>query len=264
MKKYFGLMLVAIGLATLFFVHIQPTQATAVPVTVSTPTKYIITLEGWLEPFGLDTELKSGGWIAKTDKVIDFPYMNFSGTELQASRDALPRLQAVVNQYCFKGIPCEIHGYSRGADVMVWVENQAGWPKPGLDVYLHEPGAGDTGAIRSPYITTNPSWAPIYNQFKWLFGTPNLNAPYPTAGTQVYYNNADPFANLMPVCNNNAYALSIDIDLPFGHAYVAPKTAKFRVWVGPKGDVNHELGAYYPSGADVKSCPPLTAASPYR
>lgn len=255
MKKYFGLGLVIVGLAALFFVHVQPTQAAAVPVVVARPTKYIITLEGWLEPFGLDTELQAGGWIAPTDKIIDFPYMNFSGTELQASQDALPRLQAVVNQYCFKGVPCEIHGYSRGADIMVWVENHAGWPKPGLDVYLHEPGAGDTGAVHSPYITTNPTWAPFYSQFQWVFGTPNLNAPLPTKNTQIYYNNADPFANLMPICTNDAQALSIDIGLPIWHSYVTPKTASFHVWYGKTGDVNHEYGSYYPSGANVKSCP---------
>lgn len=219
------------------------------------PNKIIITLAGWLEsPSSFDASLLASGWIKKGNQVIDFKYMNTSGTELQASRDALPRLQALVNQKCFKGIPCEIHGISRGSDILTWVENQAGWPKPGLDIYLHNPGAGDTGAARSPFLT-DPFWSQIYNPLKWLFGTPNLNAPRPTKGTQLYYNNADAFANLTPLCKNLGLAIFMGIQLPIWHSLVMPRNAKFRVWHGPTGDVNHEYGNAFPSGADVKSCP---------
>ncbi len=252
MKRIIYFILVAALLVTSF--SLQTAKATT-PVTVTTPSKYIITISGWLEPTSeFDTSLRKSGWIQTTDKVIDFPYENFSNTELGAAQNALPRLEAVVNQYCFKGVPCEIHGISRGSDVLIWMENQVGWPKPGLDVYLHNPGAGDTGAARSPFLT-DAKWSRIYDPFQWLFGTPNLNAPLPTRGTQLYYNNSDPFANLKPICMNTTSAFSIDLNLPIWHGIVMPKTANFRIWYGPTGDVNHEYGSRYPSGADVKSCP---------
>lgn len=231
--------------------------STVVGARALAPHKIIITLEGWLEPApGLDIELAAGGWIKKGDKVIDFNYMNFGGTELQASREAMPRLKALVNQKCFRGTLCEIHGYSRGSDVLVWIENQVGWPKPGLDIYLHNPGAGDTGAARSPFLTDR-LWSQVYNPLKWIFGTPNLNAPLPTKGTQIYYNNADAFANLTPLCKNLGQAISMGIQLPIWHSIVLPKNANYHVWYGPTGDVNHEYGNAYPSGATVKSCLPL-------
>lgn len=135
-----------------------------------------------------------------------------------------------------------VAGFSLGTSPALQLAREAGI-RP-ADNYIFGGPAPATGIWHNAWVD-NPWVEPAVREFGGL--APDRFVP---AGTQVFFDVRDPYANAAPQCSQ-PWALTLD-----GHRVITRAEAEGgHIWTGPDGAVNHEAG-YVPqpqlplSGAD--------------
>lgn len=224
----------------------------------------------------IDSRAETETWIifgGNTDKTADAYYGQLNSTgqireqnivkieykadvaQMEAStQDALPKGVAAWNKWCSHGQACQIRGFSQGSDPAIAVASAVGAPNRSTRVIIEGAPQPSTGV-----------WHHFYPDHPWV--EPFLqDAGFPTnrvppAGSENFYDQDDPYANLAPQCLNGGAIGSMWVTLNIAHVVQNP-AAHHEVWTGPDGVINHEFNAarnpVTVSGRDgqLLGCPP--------
>ena len=196
-------------------------------------------------------QLVAGGWTTYDNSYQVQWTANIPSNKNQVN-EAMPAGHAAVDKFCGHG--CIIAGFSWGTAPALQLTAETGTPP--ANNYVFGGPQHSTGVWHNPYLD-NPFVEPWFN----YFGPFWTDRPIP-AGTQVFFDTRDPYANAAPQCGGpGLWFLNLN-----GHRIVGRGEAYQHVWVGRFGEVIHEVG-YQPgpwglprSGSDPQQpwdfCPP--------
>lgn len=235
-------------LAFLFCIMIGASLALVIGRTQPPPTFWIV-FGGNTDPGdgnggGLARQqLIDGGWV--DDQHVFQVTWNAhieQGTKADTS-GAMAAGRAAYDEHCGSGNRCIIAGFSLGTMPALELSKEAG-ADPGSNYIFGGPEPA-TGIWHDQY-TANPFVDPGLQEFG-QFDT----GQFVPAGTQVFFDTRDPYANAAPQCSI-PYALTLD-----GHRIVTKGEADgSHQWTGPDGALNHEVGYVAPPGLPLSGSDP--------
>lgn len=186
-------------------------------------------------------QLIDGGWTTPENSFQIQWAADIANGTIQESDAAMAQGKDAIARYC-GGRRCIIAGFSLGTSPALQLSAETGGNPS--DNYIFGGPAPATGIWHNAWIDNQ--WVePAVRTFGRL--APDRFVP---AGTQVFFDVRDPYANAAPQCSQ-PWALSLD-----GHRIIRRDEADQHVWTGPDGAVNHEAGY---AGPDVL---PLSGADP--
>lgn len=175
-------------------------------------------------------QMIAGGWTSPENSYqIQWKAAIEQGTK-DITNEAMPVGHEAWEKFCSQRT-CIIAGFSLGTMPALQLASEVGLP-PSLN-YIFGGPEPSTGLWHQPY-QDNPFVEP------WVqsFGDFNTNRLVP-AGTQVFYDTHDPYANAAPQCGGpGLFALSVNP----GHRIITRDEANEHVWTGSDGAVMHEAG----------------------
>jgi hypothetical protein len=173
-------------------------------------------------------QMIAGGWTTPENSYqIQWEANLGSGNNDQVNQ-AMPQGHDAYARFCGHG--CIIAGFSWGTSPALQLAAETGTPPQ--NNYLFGGPQPSTGVWHSPYVD-NPFIEP------WIrFFPPDPNRFVP-AGTQVFYDTRDPYANAAPQCGGPGLFL---LNVQTGHYIINRAQANEHIWTGSDGAVMHEAG----------------------
>jgi hypothetical protein len=178
-------------------------------------------------------QMIAGGWTdAEHSYQVQWKADISQGT-IQETDAAMTAGKDALNSHCGAN-RCVIAGFSLGTSPALQLSAETGHP---ADLtYIFGGPAPSTGIWHNAWVD-NPWIEPAVRMFGQI--APDRFVP---AGTQVFFDVRDPYANAAPQCSQ-PWALTLD-----GHRIITRAEASQRVWTGVDGAVNHEAN-YVPQPA---------------
>jgi hypothetical protein len=174
-------------------------------------------------------QMVAGGWVSYENSYQVQWQAAIQGGTARETDDAMANGHNAFNHFCAHRT-CVIAGFSLGTSPALQLASETGTP-PDRN-YIFGAPQPSTGIWHSSAVGN-----PIVEPFVAEFGDFKTNRPVP-AGTQVYYNVADPYANMAPQCTFAPSLFSLNLN---GH-YIVGRNEAVRVWTGSDGAIMHEAG----------------------
>jgi len=172
-------------------------------------------------------QMIAGGWTSPENSYqIQWKADIGQGTAT-ITNEAMPAGHDAFQKFCATRT-CIIAGFSLGTMPALQLAAEVGLP-PSLN-YIFGGPEPSTGLWHQPYENN-----PFIEPWVQFFGNFKTNRPVP-AGTQVFYDTRDPYANAAPQCGGpGLFLLTLD-----GHYIISRQQANEHVWTGSDGAVMHE------------------------
>lgn len=175
-------------------------------------------------------QLVAGGWgSAENIYQVQWKADISQGTATQTD-EAMGNGHRAFNDLCGGG--CIIAGFSLGTSPALQLASETGTLPE--NNYIFGGPQPSTGIWHQPYIDN-----PFIEPFVAGFGDFKTDRPVP-AGTQVFYDTQDPYANSAPQCGGPGLFLILDLN---HHRIISRSEADAsHIWTGSDGAIMHEVG----------------------